>query len=142
VLAFLCHNGGNTAKRLRNEQEKKDWADTMQVHQEEARKRERDDTDMSKDTKEKIQRVKRRKYYCKVENCTNQAKVGGVCTRHGAKVKRKERKKCSAEDCPNIAVRGGVCWRHGAKLSMKMCSVEHCPNYAQVRGLCRGHGGY
>ena len=142
---ILCHNGGNTAaKMLRNEQEKKDWSDTMQAHQEESRKRkrERGDTDMSKDTKEKIPRVKRRKYYCNVENCTNQAKVGGVCMRHGAKVKRKERKKCSAEDCQNIAVRGGVCWRHGAKWSMKMCSIEGCSNYAQQRGLCKRHGGY
>ena len=47
---------------------------------------------------------------CSSEGCTNHAKRGGVCRRHGAKEKQ-----CSSEGCKNIAKKGGVCWRHGAK---------------------------
>eukprot|EP00577_Skeletonema_sp_RCC1716_P000343 CAMPEP_0113432174 /NCGR_PEP_ID=MMETSP0013_2-20120614/34015_1 /TAXON_ID=2843 ORGANISM="Skeletonema costatum, Strain 1716" /NCGR_SAMPLE_ID=MMETSP0013_2 /ASSEMBLY_ACC=CAM_ASM_000158 /LENGTH=94 /DNA_ID=CAMNT_0000321291 /DNA_START=32 /DNA_END=313 /DNA_ORIENTATION=+ /assembly_acc=CAM_ASM_000158 len=62
---------------------------------------------------------KRYRYECSAEGCTNHAKKGGVCSRHGAKV---EAKLCSVDDCTNYAKRGGVCWRHGAKL--KQCSVN------------------
>eukprot|EP00986_Skeletonema_menzelii_P016768 scaffold15845_cov97-Skeletonema_menzelii.AAC.1 len=34
---------------------------------------------------------------------------GGVCIKHGAKIKR-----CSSEGCTNQAKRGGMCMRHGA----------------------------
>ena len=45
----------------------------------------------------------------------------GVCTRHGAKVKR-----CSTEECTNkVFDEGvGVCIRHGAKIIR--CSTEGC----------------
>jgi hypothetical protein len=46
---------------------------------------------------------------CSNEGCTNQAQKGGVCIRHGAKVKR-----CSSEGCMNNSLKGGVCRRHGA----------------------------
>lgn len=46
---------------------------------------------------------------CSVEGCTNVARKGGVCRRHGAKIKL-----CSAEGCTNHSKRGGVCWRHDA----------------------------
>mmetsp|Transcript_19939 Transcript_19939/g.39956 ORF Transcript_19939/g.39956 Transcript_19939/m.39956 type:complete len:99 (+) Transcript_19939:278-574(+) len=36
-------------------------------------------------------------------------KIGGVCVRHGAKLKR-----CSSEGCSNQVKKGGVCRRHGA----------------------------
>eukprot|EP00984_Skeletonema_dohrnii_P000300 scaffold96_cov77-Skeletonema_dohrnii-CCMP3373.AAC.5 len=54
-----------------------------------------------------------RKYakMCSAEGCSNQAKKGGVCIRHGAKVKVK---RCSSEGCTNQAQNGGVCCRHGA----------------------------
>jgi hypothetical protein len=52
---------------------------------------------------------------CSHEGCTNKAKGGGVCIRHGAKVKAK--RCCIHEGCANIAQKGGVCWRHGAKMS-------------------------
>mmetsp|Transcript_7549 Transcript_7549/g.11489 ORF Transcript_7549/g.11489 Transcript_7549/m.11489 type:complete len:103 (-) Transcript_7549:145-453(-) len=51
-------------------------------------------------------RVKKR---CSAEGCINQAVKGGVCVRHGAKLKL-----CSTVGCTNNALRGGVCWRHGA----------------------------
>jgi hypothetical protein len=34
-----------------------------------------------------------------------------VCIRHGAEQKRKQ---CSSDGCTNIAKKGGVCKRHGA----------------------------
>ena len=46
---------------------------------------------------------------CSEEGCTNIAQIGGVCRRHGAKVK-----KCSYKDCTNIVQRRGLCKRHGA----------------------------
>ncbi len=42
--------------------------------------------------------------------CTNHAKNGGVCIRHGAKVKL-----CSKEGC----AKGGVCKKHGVKINAK-----------------------
>ena len=66
-------------------------------------------------------KVDRRKYkkICSADGCTNQVVNGGVCIKHGAKVKR-----CSKEGCTNYAINGGVCRRHGAKL--KRCSKEGC----------------
>jgi len=58
---------------------------------------------------------------------------GGVCIKHGAKVKR-----CSVEDCDNKALKGGVCLKHGAKI--KRCSVEDCNNFVQRGGVCKRHG--
>ena len=52
---------------------------------------------------------KRRKNYCSIEGCKSLAHQGGVCQRHGAKVKL-----CSSEGCTNQVVKGGVCKRHGA----------------------------
>ena len=66
------------------------------------------------------------------EGCTNKIVKGGVCVRHGAKVKR-----CSSEGCKNQAQKGGVCMRHGAKV--KRCRVEGCTNLIQRRGVCRKH---
>ena len=39
-----------------------------------------------------------------------QQQRGGVCCRHGAKVKT-----CSHEGCTNNPLKGGVCFKHGAK---------------------------
>ena len=73
---------------------------------------------------------------CSRDGCTNLAKKGGVCRRHGAKGKE-----CSSEGCTNQAQRGGVCLRHGAQV--KRCSIEGCTSFAQRRGgLCRRHGAY
>lgn len=59
--------------------------------------------------------------------------------RHGAK-----RKLCSEEECTNIVVQGGVCIRHGAKVKVKVkrCSSEGCTNQVQRRGVCIKHGAY
>eukprot|EP00984_Skeletonema_dohrnii_P000264 scaffold86_cov98-Skeletonema_dohrnii-CCMP3373.AAC.1 len=78
-------------------------------------------------------RVKRQ--LCSREECTNQAVQGGVCVRHGAKGKRK---RCSSEGCTNQAIKGGVCMRHGAKV--KLCSSEGCTTYARKGGVCMRHG--
>mmetsp|Transcript_14646 Transcript_14646/g.30044 ORF Transcript_14646/g.30044 Transcript_14646/m.30044 type:complete len:184 (+) Transcript_14646:162-713(+) len=63
----------------------------------------------------------------------NQVIQGGVCTRHGAKVKR-----CSSKGCTNKAVKGGVCVKHGAKV--KRCNKEGCTNQAIQGGVCVRHG--
>ena len=73
------------------------------------------------------------KYICSVEDCENNAVKGGVCIKHGAKIKR-----CSVENCENHVQQGGVCVKHGAKL--KKCSVENCEHYVQKRGVCFKHG--
>jgi hypothetical protein len=52
---------------------------------------------------------KKYRYTCSADGCTNAAKKGGVCVKHGAKVKR-----CSSDGCTNMVVKGGVCKRHGA----------------------------
>eukprot|EP00985_Skeletonema_marinoi_P024947 scaffold17867_cov146-Skeletonema_marinoi.AAC.1 len=65
------------------------------------------------------------------DGCTNYACTGGVCIRHGAKMKR-----CSSEGCTNGAVIGGVCIRHGAKSQPKTCTSEGCSNIIVQGGLC------
>jgi len=70
---------------------------------------------------------------CNVEGCTNYSINGGVCIRHGAKVNR-----CSFDGCTNIVVKGGVCIKHGAKV--KRCNVEGCTNYSINGGVCIRHG--
>jgi len=50
----------------------------------------------------------RKRRYCSQDGCGNQAQQGGVCQKHGARVKR-----CSQEECSNQAVRGGVCQSMG-----------------------------
>ena len=70
---------------------------------------------------------------CSSEGCTNLARRGGVCIKHGAKAKI-----CSAEGCMNVAVKGGVCIRHGAKT--KRCSTEGCTNQVLRGGVCKRHG--
>eukprot|EP00984_Skeletonema_dohrnii_P003511 scaffold1186_cov117-Skeletonema_dohrnii-CCMP3373.AAC.6 len=75
---------------------------------------------------------------CSAYGCTNENVVqqkGGVCTKHGAKVKRR----CSREGCTNVAVQGGVCVRHGAKV--KLCSSEGCTKIKpSVEECARGMG--
>ena len=72
---------------------------------------------------------------CSSEGCTNQVKKGGVCIRHGATEKR-----CSSVGCTNRAVKGGVCVKHGAKIDYKRCSWEGCTKYAVKGGVCVRHG--
>ena len=76
---------------------------------------------------------KRKKYFCSVAECTNQVVNGGVCIRHGAKVKR-----CNVVGCPNQVLNGGVCFSHGAK--KYICSVDECTSQVRWRGLCGWHG--
>ena len=58
-----------------------------------------------------------RKYakICYADGCTNLAVKGGVCIKHGAKVKR-----CSSKGCTNQAQKGGLC----IKLGQSSKSVE------------------
>jgi len=72
---------------------------------------------------------------CSSEGCTNIARTGGVCVKHGAKVKL-----CSSEGCTNIVVKRGVCIRHGATLTRKECSSEGCTNQVRNGGVCERHG--
>ena len=60
---------------------------------------------------EKKKKKKKKKMVCSYEGCTNQARNGRVCVRHGAQVQL-----CSHEGCTNNAITGGVCRRHGAKV--------------------------
>eukprot|EP00984_Skeletonema_dohrnii_P016364 scaffold7259_cov77-Skeletonema_dohrnii-CCMP3373.AAC.6 len=60
---------------------------------------------------------------CSIEGCTNKACKGGLCMRHGAKVKV-----CSTGGYTNHAKNGGICSRHGAK------------NQLTTEGVCLKHG--
>jgi len=83
---------------------------------------------------------------CSTDGCTSTAyKGGGVCKRHGAKIKR-----CNSEGCTNQVVKGGVCHRHGAKrkraktkTKIKRCSCscsrEGCTNQVRQKGVCMRH---
>jgi len=72
---------------------------------------------------------------CRIDDCTNKARKGGVCWTHGAKV---EYKRCSVDNCNNHVVKGGVCVRHGAKV--KRCSIPGCTDYVQNAGeVCSTH---
>ena len=63
---------------------------------------------------------KRIRAKCSSDGCTNNARKGGVCTRHAGGTEKI--KTCSHEGCTNVARKGGVCRRHGAK--QKICSHE------------------
>jgi hypothetical protein len=84
-----------------------------------------------------VQTAAKKKYWyeCSAEGCTNRAVKGGVCIRHGAKVKL-----CSSDGCTNQAKKGGVCIKHGAMWTKKRCSIEGCKHYAVNRGVCVRHG--
>ena len=50
-----------------------------------------------------------RKKKCSMPECTKQAKVGGLCMKHGGKVKYRF---CHAMGCSNVTQKGGYCKRH------------------------------
>jgi hypothetical protein len=76
----------------------------------------------------------RKKHCCFNKGCTNFARKGGVCARHGAKLKL-----CSHGGCTNNAKKGGLCIRHGAKIVRKICSIDGCTNYVVNGGVCKKH---
>eukprot|EP00985_Skeletonema_marinoi_P020057 scaffold11740_cov123-Skeletonema_marinoi.AAC.1 len=55
----------------------------------------------------KSQSSKKKK--CSISQCTKQAKVGGLCMKHGGKVKYRF---CNAAHCSNVTQKGGYCKRH------------------------------
>ena len=75
---------------------------------------------------------------CSHNNCTKQAQIGGVCVRHGAKIRRP--KICSYDGCINRSKESGVCIRHGAKLEHYTCNYNGCNNWAVRGGVCKRHG--
>jgi hypothetical protein len=98
--------------------------------------------------------------FCSHEGCTKQSKTGGVCARHGAKVKRcgheggctnyaqkggvcvrhgAKAKRCRHQGCSKIAKQGGVCVRHGAIVKVKRCGHAGCNNIIKKGGVCRSH---
>jgi len=80
----------------------------------------------------KLRRVRPRAK-CTADSCTNYARKGGECVKHGAKLK-----KCSSDRCTNIARKGGVCKKHGAEV--KMCAADECTNQIYQDMVCIKHG--
>jgi len=97
---------------------------------------------------------------CSYPGCKTGARAGGVCLRHGAKVKR-----CSYPGCTHHISNNGVCRKHGAKIilcryegctsqartkkggvcfrhseNIKRCSYEGCTSHIVNRGVCQRHG--
>lgn len=93
----------------------------------------RKSTDVKAKTTLPIKKQARR--LCSVEGCTKQAKKGGICIKHGAKVR-----KCSHEGCTNNALKSGLCIRHGAKITRRTCKFQGCTNKVQCAGVCFRHG--
>lgn len=78
---------------------------------------------------------KRSRRKCNVSDCTNQAKNGGICIKHGAKQpERKNRKICAKEECDNIAQKAGVCRAHAER-----CIKDGCDNRAKKGDTCLKH---
>ena len=78
---------------------------------------------------------KRSRPKCNVSDCTNQARNGGICIKHGAKQpERKNRKICANEECDNIAQKAGVCRAHAER-----CSKDGCDNRAKKGDTCLKH---
>ena len=99
-----------------------------------ALKRKQQDSSNEKDLPKKKVVQKKYSYKCSADGCTNQSRKGGVCVRHGAKLKL-----CSSEACTYLAREGGVCIRHGTK-NRKICCHEGCTKKAQQGGVCMTHG--
>ena len=72
---------------------------------------------------------------CSVDGCENYSLKGGICVKHGAKIKR-----CSADGCEKHVQKGGVCITHGAVIVKKRCSIDGCEKQEQKSGVCRTHG--
>ena len=79
------------------------------------------------------------KNLCSHKGCTNYAKMGGICIRHGGK---QTRRICSAKGCTNYVIKAGVCKRHGANLliTRKRCIRRGCNTFAVKGGICQRHG--
>ena len=73
---------------------------------------------LSEECKAKVAAEKVKALCCFLGGCNNQIRMGGVCSRHGAKQIRT----CSKEGCTKQAQSRGVCVAHGAKT--KLCSHE------------------
>merc|ERR1712194_301586 len=78
-------------------------------------------------------KARRKRKVCSEDGCTKNAQKGGVCIKHGAKVKR-----CSHYDCTKQVQQGGVCIEHGAKV--KRCSHDGCSKFTKGGGVCIKHG--
>ena len=64
------------------------------------------------------ERGARKRKYCSQDGCGNLVQQGGVCIKHGARVKRN-----SQDGCGNLPRQGGVCVKHGAR-KRKYCSQD------------------
>ena len=88
-----------------------------------------------KERKKKSVRIYKK---CNIPGCTNNARNGSRCTRHGAGVQL-----CIVSGCTNraqsVKLGGGRCARHGAPY--KKCSEEGCDRKAKLQGKCCKHGG-
>jgi hypothetical protein len=90
---------------------------------------------VSEECKEKVAAEKVKALCCFLGGCNNQIRVGGVCSRHGAKQIRT----CSKEGFTKKAQSRGVCVAHGAKT--KLCSHEGCTKQGVRGGKCKDHAG-
>ncbi len=141
VLSMMGKNSATKRLGGMTKQELTEWSKAMQKAKSRKRKREEEEEDVSGDvrTKEKWRKKKRKKPKCTHPICTNNVVQGGVCKRHGAKVKA--RKKCMHPTCTSNAVNGGVCIKHGAKVTRKKCTHPTCTHWARgEKGVCIKHG--
>ena len=143
-LGAYIYRTSHTAKFFREKEElarNNDKTSTNHNTRKSKRKKqlEAENTSVSSESKQRAKK-KRKKYTCSHEGCTNQVRTGGVCTRHGAKVKT-----CKHEGCTTQARKGGVCTKHGlgrqgALRKKYTCSHEGCTNQGVKGGVCVSHG--
>ena len=113
------HGARNSGERLKKQ---------MAAGGEKRKKREADAGAGKDEDGPPMKKTSNRNRPCKQEGCPNQAYKGGVCRRHGAKVKM-----CEFEGgCTNQAKKGGLCYRHGAKVKQRKGGEgegEDCSSY-------------
>jgi hypothetical protein len=54
--------------------------------------------------------------------------------------KKKQKLQCSIENCKNNAQLGGVCMKHGGKYITKLCNIIGCNRQQKKGGYCKTHG--
>ncbi|KAK1732407.1 hypothetical protein QTG54_016942, partial [Skeletonema marinoi] len=84
------------------------------VHTRKRKSSEWNDDEQAPKTKKFAKKQYQYSKLCSADGCTNLAREGKVCCRHGAKVTL-----CRHDGCTNQVIKGGVCCRHGGK---KLCS--------------------
>jgi len=96
---------------------------------------------------------------CKINDCKNEIKTGGLCSHHYYKLrtygdpnyhKKKKIKICKIKNCFEVVIAHELCWKHYQRLRRygrisiksehnKFCLVEGCKNLYFAKNYCSNH---